>query len=185
MSTSTPTVQHPLLLSVSRETVAALCRTFGPQLKLAGTNDGGGREIDGARLLWAISGCESSFGQNCKPRFEPGYFTGGHYFNRSQAVRDAVAMWGRDASCSYGPWQLMAINAHGYTPEELGSTPEYACAATVRFLNSYILGSLKARTLSAILDSYNSGNWKDSNIPQKYVRDGCNYYQNTPLPAAK
>lgn len=40
----------------------------------------------------------------------------------------------------------------------------------------------KARTLSAILDTYNSGNWRDVHVPLKYIRDGINYYQNLPLP---
>jgi hypothetical protein len=50
------------------------------------------------------------------------------------------------------------------------------------FLIHFVLGFRKARTLSAILDTYNSGNWRDVHVPVKYIRDGINYYQNFPLP---
>ena len=171
----------PLLTSVPRQVVAALCCQFGPSLSLDGTDDGQGNKIDGARLLWAISGCESSFGADCKPRHESAYDVGGYYYNRDKRTQGAVNQWGRDAACSFGPWQVLCINSD-YSPEQLGSDPSVAAAAAVHFIEHFVLGFRKARTLAAILDTYNSGNWQDANVPLKYIHDGTNYYFNFRLP---
>ena len=184
MSTTPQTLaQPPILTSIPRQVVAALCHQNGSKLPLAGTNDGTGRAIDGVRLLWAIAGNESSFGDNCTPRHEPAYDVGGYYYDRSAAVRKAVQQWGSDAACSYGPWQVMLINTQS-SPEQIGSDPSVACNATVHYLTTYVLGFRKARTLAEILDTYNTGNWRERSVPTKYIHDGTNYYQNFLLPAS-
>ena len=171
--------------SIPRKVVAALCRKYVGQIP--NSNDGSGNLIDVPRLLWALAGNESTFGDNCKPRHEPAYDVGGYYYERSQAVRDAVKKYGVDAdgkaraACSYGPWQVMLINTH-YTPEELASDPAKVADATVHYLSTYVVQFRKALTLAEILDTYNTGNWKDKNVPLKYIHDGVNYYQNFLLP---
>ena len=168
-----------ILNSIPRKVVAALCRKYAGPLK--DTDDGTGNPIDGARLLWAIAGNESTFGDNCKPRHEPAYDVGGVYYNRSSAVQATVKRWGPAAACSYGPWQVLLVNTQ-CSPEELGSDPTKACEAAVHYISTFVLGFRKARTLAQILDTYNSGNWRDANVPLKYIHDGTNYYQNYPLP---
>ena len=177
-----PSGEAITLTSVPREVVAALCLKYaGP---LPGTDDGVGNHVDGARLLWAISGNESSFGANCKPRHEPAYDVDGLYYKRSQLVRNLVRQFGSDGACSYGPWQLMLCNAH-HSPAELRSDPAVACEDAVHYIRFYVLGFRKARTLAEILDTYNTGNWReqDEDAPTKYMRDGMNYYHSVPLPA--
>lgn len=66
-ATSQAPAHPPILTSIPRQVVAALCRQDGSKLLLAETNDGTGKAIDGVRLLWAIAGNESSFGDN-RPR---------------------------------------------------------------------------------------------------------------------
>lgn len=144
-------------------TIAEMCRKFGPVLKLEGTG------IDGARLLYALSGNESSFGTNCRPRFEPAYFTG--RYAKNATMQELIGLYGEDAAKSYGPWQILPINAIGFSPKELATDLEKACTATVGFLNRYVFHAQKAVTLEEIADTYNSGNWKDANVPARYIAD--------------
>ena len=176
-----PLNPKPLLTKIPRETVAELCHQFGFLIPLADTDDGSGHAIDGAKLLWAISGCESTFGDHCEPRFERAYYSGGYYYLRDKRIRQAVQAWGRDAACSYGPWQVLCINTQ-YSPEQLGADPKVACDATVHFIVNFVLGFRKARTLSAVLDTYNTGNWRDVHVPVKYIHDGTEYYHHFPMP---
>lgn len=123
-ATSQTSAQPPILTSIPRQVVAALCHENGSKLPLAGTSDGTGRAIDGVRLLWAIAGNESSFSDNCTPRHEPANDVGGYYYDRSSAVRKAVQQ-GSDAACSYRPWQVMLINTQS-SPEQIGSDPFFS-----------------------------------------------------------
>ena len=90
-------------MNVAAEIIAALCRKHAPDLltpvKWQGT------PLDKVRLLWGISGVESSFGLNCSPRHEQGYCYGGRYFNPV-----ASRAWGCLSHCSFGPWQVMFAN---------------------------------------------------------------------------
>ncbi len=100
-------------MNVAPEIIAALCRKHAPDLltpvKWQGT------PLDKVRLLWGISGVESSFGLNCSPRHEPAYCYGGRYFN-PVASRE----WGCLAHCSFGPWQVMFANfPYGVSPLSL------------------------------------------------------------------
>jgi hypothetical protein len=174
-------VKPLLLISIPVEITAALCRQYGPTLQLAGTNDGNGHQIDGARLLWAISGCESKFGKNCKPRFESAYYLDGLYYGKSEKLQQLVAVYGRDAACSYGPWQILAVNAK-HSPEVLGADPNAACADAAQFINSFCVRERKCRTLTDFADCYNTGNPHDANVPHRYIHDLIDYYQNYPIP---
>ena len=60
-------------MNFDKEEIVAACREYGPQI--VGLPVG----IDGAQLLWAMSGNESSFGANCAPRHEPAFDVDGVY----------------------------------------------------------------------------------------------------------
>lgn len=144
-------------MKVDREILGMFCRKLGPFLKAP-------EGLDATQLLWAIAGNESSFGGNISPRHEPGYCYKGHYFSA-----DATKQYGCLAHCSFGPWQIMAPNAMGFSPVELVSDLETCGMATVAFLNREILGRQGAQTLDEIGDAYNSGNFRDHNIPELYL----------------
>jgi hypothetical protein len=90
-------------MRVSPEIVAGLCRVRSRDLMRPFPGDLSG--VDPVKLLWAISGVESSFGQFSNPRHEQGYCSNGRYFDPK-----ATSEWGCLAHCSYGPWQVMFTN---------------------------------------------------------------------------
>lgn len=158
-------------MQVARLTIANLCTRFGAALKVPST-------IDGARLLWALSGNESSFGLNCSPRHEAGYCHGGKYFDKA-----LTALWGCLAHCSYGPWQVMYVNISkgNLSPLDVAVKPELVANSAVQFINSRIIGLEKAATVEEIAEAYNSGDWRDELhpnkvIPEKYIADLAKHY---------
>ena len=167
-----------LVAAMPRAELARLCKIFGASLTpdLAGTDDGSGKPIDGARLLWAISGRESSFGKNMTPRHEPAYDVGGLYWRTSEEVKQGVGRYGRDFACSYGPLQIMACNASGHTPEELGSDPEAALGAAVAHLKIIILYRQMAKTIAEICQCWNGGHIGARTTPG-YVGEVMRHYQ--------
>lgn len=163
-------------MTVGEKEIARLCRQFGSVLSLPST-------IRGAQLLWALAGNESDFGDWCPPRHERGYHYGSRAYKRSKELRDLSAEWGCLAHCSFGPWQVLLVNAPGYSPIELMSDAELACKAAVEFLNRVTLGAQKADTLEEIADAYNSGNFKDDIVPHQYItRLKRNYAIPMPVP---
>lgn len=90
-------------MKVAPEIIAGLCLSHASELLTPVQWQG--TPIDKAKLLWGISGVESSFGLNCSPRHENGYCYGGPYFNK-YASKD----WGCLCHCSFGPWQVMYAN---------------------------------------------------------------------------
>ena len=140
-------------MNVAPEIIAALCRKHAPDLltplKWQGT------PLDKVRLLWGLSGVESSFGLNCSPRHEPGYCYGGKHFNQVTS-----RAWGCLAHCSYGPWQVMFANFPiGVSPLSLvwnddGRVPaETSLLGVLRVLNGSI--SRGALNLADVVISYN------------------------------
>lgn len=172
----------------TREQIAAACRKWGSKLWLPS-----GSDIDGARLLWAISGCESSFGANCAPRHEEAYCTGG--YSRNPEVIALTAQYGHAAHCSFGPWQTLLINVESFgpgdvllmasdvAPEEMNDCDSAAQRAAI-FINHNILRREGARTVGEIADAYNSGDWRDRLVPVQYIADCDRYYASEPMPAA-
>lgn len=171
----------------SRAKIAEACLEFGKLLDfyLADTDDGTGKPIEGARLLWAIAGVESSFGANCKPRLEPAYSYGGKYSAKLPQA-DLLTEYGADAACSYGPWQVLLCNAYGYKPQEISMDLDKAVTATVGFIRRWCINTQKCKTLREFADAYNSGNPRDANIPEEYIEKvRHNYFSEvlaTPLP---
>lgn len=183
MSTAV-TPLHPLVLSIPSAQLQSLCKLYGATLQadLAGSDDGTGAPINGAQLLWAMSGRESSFGRDIKPRHEPVYDMNGRYWRKFDWCKQGVQMYGRDFACSYGPLQIMACNAKGFTPYELGSDPEKAMQAAVAFMRLDVLRRQKARTIDEICDCWNTGNDKDDNVPHEYIAAVRKFYFERKLP---
>jgi hypothetical protein len=149
-------------MNVPRPTIVDLCNRFGGALKVPPT-------IDGARLLWALAGNESSFGLNASPRHEQAYCHGGRYYDKA-----LTGIWGCLAHCSFGAWQVMYPNISfggAVSPLDVMNKPEVAANAAVQFINRRILMAEKATTIEEIADAYNSGDWRDSIIPEKYIAD--------------
>lgn len=132
------------------------------------------KEINGPQLLWALSGCESSFGANCAPRHEEAYCTG--VYSHTPEVEQLTQAYGHAAHCSYGPWQILLVNCEsGTAPQDLTNIL-HAAMETVRFINQRILKAQGATTVAEIADAYNSGTWRDSIVPEKYIADCESYY---------
>jgi hypothetical protein len=163
----------------AREDVARACRAFGPMLHVP-------EGIDGIRLLWALSGCESSFGANAAPRHEPAYDVGGHYAGAGPQAA-LLERYGSAAACSYGPWQLLLVNVQpSSSPDDMANLNRCAMA-TVTFLNRQILDREHPQTLEEIAEAYNSGKWKWQSVPpgvERYAEDCRKYYDSEPMPAA-
>ena len=135
-------------MTIDPQRLAQVCRDMGP---LVGPLPAG---IDGAQLLWAISGNESSFGHDVVPRHEPAYDVGGRYATHAP-MPDLLSRYGRNAACSFGPWQVMLCNAPGYAPGDLTDL-ETAAKASVAALNM-LLRHFQPKTLNDIGSSYNAG----------------------------
>ena len=144
-------------MNFDKEEIAAACREYG--LEIVGLPVG----IDGAQLLWAMSGNESSFGANCKPRHEPAFDAGGVY-GRGPVMTPLLAKFGSSAACSYGPWQIMFCNApSNYTPDSFNSLDK-ASHATVEFLNK-LIARWHPANLAEIGECWNGGHVMKTMIP--------------------
>lgn len=153
-----------ILISMPAAELAKLCRGLGTTLPLQGTDDGHGKPIDGPTLLWAMSGRESSFGRNMKPRHEPAYDSGGRYSKNNEIV-NGLKKWGSAFACSYGPLQIMACNAKGCTPDELAHDPEASLGASVAQLRIVVLGEQHAHTIAEICECWNGGHLGATTTP--------------------
>lgn len=94
----------------SRRELADVCRKLGGMVGPVPST------IEGAQLLWALAGNESSFGDDCTPRHEPAYDIDGKY-GGDPVQHKLLELYGPAGACSYGPLQVMLVN----TP--IGTTP--------------------------------------------------------------
>lgn len=166
-------------MNYSREEVARACRAWGGSLWLP-------PEIDGRKLLWALSGCESSFGENCTPRHEPAFDVGGKYSTAPEQAK-LLEDFGHAGACSYGPWQILLVNCRpGTSPEHMTNLDRCGLETTV-FLNARILKGEGAKTVAEIAEAYNSGKWRWEEVPAgvaRYAADCVKYYESEPMPAS-
>lgn len=143
--------------------VATQCKALGPQVEPLPAG------IDGARLLWAISGNESSFGTNSVPHHEPAYDIGGVYAKSSdQAV--LLAQFGSSGACSYGPMQVMLVNCPPPQNPDDFSNLGAGMNAGLFALNN-LLRRFNPQTLGDIGSCYNAGHIQTSYSPavQQYI----------------
>jgi len=131
--------------------------------------------LDGRKVMAALASNESSTGANCGPRHEPAYDKGGSLATGAQQAA-ALAAYGSDAACSYGPWQMMFVNfPRGTTPDELTSEIDVCAQGFVQFFNAYVMGARKAETLKDIGQIWNFGHKTDT--PPVGVVRYCNDLQ--------
>ncbi len=130
--------------------------------------------VDPQVMLGAFSLCESSGGKNNVPKHETAYDIGGKYCKGKQF--ELCNQYGEAAACSYSSFQLMFICFYemGFTPTPLqAGNDEYALPVVVKFFNKRIFKDGAANDVNFLCmagDSYNSGNWKDSNVPADYIK---------------
>ncbi len=135
--------------------------------------------IDGERLLRAIACVEtSSHGPGL--RFEPSWMPKGYHFPLQGRVligtgrsMSAVATtrwtrWGVWSSASYGPWQILYhvaadLGYDGHPCDLLHQSEPWVRKLLQRIARS------GARTIAEIADSWNSGNFRDKNVPAEYI----------------
>lgn len=155
--------------STDKATIALLSQKYGPMLSV-------GESINPIALMWAISGRESSFGHNFTPRHEPAYDAGGAYASNPDQAK-LLRLYGPEAACSYGPWQIMLVNCAGYTPVDL-LNPENGAKAFVHYVNGYVIGARHAATVEQISQTYNSGNFSHpaAGSVLDYVQSVRGYY---------
>jgi len=155
--------------------VARQCRSFGVAIEPLPQG------IAGYQLLWAISGCGSSFGMNITPRHESAWDTGGTYAAHSP-MPELLKQYGSAAACSYGPWQVLFVNApSGFTPSDFDDI-QLAAQATAAFLNK-LLRTFKPKTLAEIASCWNAGHIQNPLSPgvAQYATDLTKFYAE-PLP---
>lgn len=128
-------------------------------------------------FLLAISGVESSFGANNNPRLEKAYQPLGKYGQTSQ-MKLLYPLYGDDAASSWSPWQIMFVTAYdlGYrgTPRDL-ELAGTAIPFVIKFFNHWI--SEGAKNIDDLCDAWNSGTFKDLNVPYNYISRVKTIYQ--------
>lgn len=146
----------------------AICVDLAPKLQFSfGLNKVG--------ILMGIGGIETDFAKKNRPRFEPAYAPGGKYFKAAhmQGLWDTYGDW---ACMSYGPWQIMAVKALelGYSGP-VGDLWDGRISGpyVVMFLNNIFTSG--AQKIEDVLDAYNTGNYRDANVPKDYIQKfwGC------------
>lgn len=148
--------------------VIRACKVWGPDLKFVPD------DLDPITLMWAFVNKESThetpgfFG--CTPRFESAYFDG--RYSKTLQMRDLIGRYGKDAACSYGPWQVMLCNAASWSPADFDHI-DICAEAFVGFLNDR---SRKHRpqSLYEFGQLYNGGHISvPPNQPLPQVQDYC------------
>jgi hypothetical protein len=158
-------------MSFTKADIIAACQKFGPLL--VGLPSG----VNGIQFLWALSGNESSFGEDVVPRHEPAYDLGGS-LSHSPEMQALLAKFPHAAACSYGPWQIMLINCpQGTTPDAM--TDLDTCAqATVAYWNR-LLREFHPQSISSLGMIWNAGSPLSHPEPgvHKYMADIVHNYQ--------
>ena len=141
-----------MITSFSLADVVRACSVWGKDLKFIP------ERIDPVQLMWAFANKESTHEKpgffGCIPRFEPAYFTGGRYAMNDQ-MRILLSVFGRDAACSYGPWQVMLVNAPTWKPSDFDHI-DICSEAFVNFLNQRSK-KRAPQTLTEFGELYNGG----------------------------
>jgi len=166
------------MLQPYEQSVLAACKSNGPLLTGLLTHNGAA--VDGATLLWAISGIESSHGRDrLHARQESNYSPGGLFYARSVDLQQSWKTHGVLAACSFGSWQVLYQVARelGFKgqPEELKDDRICCAMATVLILER-LIRKQGAKTLTEVLDSFNSGSHRDACVPLAYIRNGTHLY---------
>lgn len=175
-------MDSPLLLLVnqltpainSRDQLWSLCKQHGQDIQA--------KYIDEkAAFLFALCGQETSHGSFNIPRYEPAFGPGGLYYQKSKLLKELYRRYGAMVSCSWGPWQILAIVAienqqfSGH-PAELHNG-FISAAFVVGYLN--FLTRSGADTIEKLAASYNAGlgSLKNEKLwPKRYVQEFLQCY---------
>ena len=147
------------------EELMALCKKHKSDLVMPE-----GIELD--ILLVAIAMVESSLTLNNIPRYEKSYGPGGYYYKRSRTVRDYHRIWGGWAPCSYSSWQILyntAVELGFRGSPHLLWNDKIAIKYVIKYLDHRVMRR-GASNLTQIADAYNSGNFWDKIVPNRYIR---------------
>lgn len=132
---------------------------------------------DPVLLIASIAEVESKFGFYNVPNYEKAFDLGGPYAKDGLWFR-----WGSWAACSYSSFQIMypvavELGFNGErSPLELWDD-DVAFHFVLEYIKKRILGK-GASSIDEFADAYNSGSFKDKNIPQEYIRDFKLAYEN-------
>jgi hypothetical protein len=158
--------------------IASFCAQWAPSLQVALPS-----WIDAGRLLWAFTGNESSFGQDCNPRYDARYDTGG-ILARSLVQAALLQKFGSDAARSYGPLQIMLCNCpKDTTPEEI-SQLDIAFMCSVSFMKKQMQRFTPTEIYGCAV-IWNVGYLREGQLPtqvMRYVNDLITNYQNPKVP---
>lgn len=169
----------PKHLRADNQDLWAACQQHG--IVLDGLITHQDRPVPGAHVLWTISGLESSFGdQALYVRHEPAFMPpGGIYWKRSQTLQRLYYRYGVLAACSYGAFQVMFITAYemGFNDHPIKLQDHDLCAMmAARLIRRRFIDHQHAKTINAIFDAYNSGNWHDAAQPLAYIHKGIGMF---------
>jgi len=139
--------------------------------------------VDKQIFLAAFSLNESSGGYNRTPKFEPAYGPGGRYFKNSQEQRDLYEKYGEEGCKSYSSFQIMLLVYHelGFNDADPDNANDdsYSIQVAIKFFNKRVFKDGKANDVNFLGlagDAYNSGTWKDNNVPQEYISRLIKHY---------
>lgn len=134
--------------------VLKACSVWGNDLKYIPAG------IEPVRLMWAFANKESTHERKgylgCEPRFEPAYYVGGKYAD-SPTQANLNRLFGQDGAKSYGPWQVMLVNALKWRPEDFRYL-DICAEAFIEFLNCRTApGHPQPKTIEEFGQLYNGG----------------------------
>jgi hypothetical protein len=142
--------------SFPKSDVLKACETYGPQLHVP-------EGLDGRGVMAALASNESSLGFNCGPRYEASYDVGGK-FSHGKGHQLLLDKYGRDACCSYGPWQMMFDNFATADPEILKTSLDTCAHEFVTWFNKYVIAIRHAKDLPEIGEVWNLGHIGDDPV---------------------
>ncbi len=149
--------------------------------------------INRIALLAALGMIESTGGRRRVFVFEPAYAgrpprkgaKPGFYYKRAEHVRKAWRRWGDESAGSRGSFHLLHTTA-----TEMGfglSRPPWELVEdaismpfVIRLLNRRIFRHGRtggASSVEHVLDSWNTGTWRDKNVPASYIAKGMAVYR--------
>jgi hypothetical protein len=131
-------------------------------------------------LLGALAEVESSFGEANRARFEKIYSWGNRYFSAEQM--DRWHRWGDIACCSYSSFQIMYPTAcelgFDHSPWDRNPTELFDDQVAILFVLAFIQKRMVGvHTVGDFADAWNTGSFKDSNVPHEYIVKFTQSYQ--------
>ncbi len=129
--------------------------------------------LDGRACLAAIAEVETAFGQYNVPKYEKAFDLGGKYGNRRLWTK-----FGAMAACSWSSWQIMYIVCVelGYPGRPIDLQDDSVAIHWVMdYLDKRILQA-GCSSVVELFDAWNTGSFKDANVPDKYVQECLHAY---------